>query len=112
MNEKIYTTDGGGTVFAKNKKRKRPMRSLFIFSMIIIPISSFALFYVYVNLSSFLMAFQIVGTGGKVRWTFDNFRFFFSEFKFEDSVLPEAIKNTLMTFGLNLITALVTSFLI
>lgn len=80
--------------------------------MVILPLLNFCVFYLYVNFNSFFMAFQMKTGKGDIRWTLDNFRFFFDEFRFENSVLTEAIINTMITFGVNLFTSLVTSFLI
>lgn len=102
----------GKTFRDRKKKNKNYMRIIFISSMIIIPLINFLVFYLYVNFNSFFMAFQMVDGKGNLRWTLNNFIFFFEELKLSDSVLPEAIANTLLTFGVNLITALVTSFLI
>lgn len=102
---------GNKRLFLK-KKKQNFIRSLFIFCMIVLPLLNFLVFYLYVNFNSFFMAFQMQTGKGEMRWTLDNFRFFFDEFNYADSVLPESIANTMITFAVNLFTALVTSFLI
>ncbi|MBQ3492960.1 MAG: sugar ABC transporter permease [Clostridia bacterium] len=64
------------------KKKIDVGQTIFIIAMLIIPIISFLFFYVYININSFLMAFQIPlydGLGG-VRWGFDNFEKIISQF--------------------------------
>lgn len=109
MNIRCFANENEGM---KNKKKRNWTRNLFILCMIILPLLNFLVFYLYVNFNSFFMAFQMKTGKGELRWTLDNFRFFFDEFRFENSVLLEAIVNTMITFGVNLFTALVTSFLI
>ena len=72
----------------------------FIFCMLILSIVSWAVFYVYKNLSSFTMAFQILegyGEGGKeiYRWGFDNFVKFWTEMTTVDKTMT-SFKNALM----------------
>ena len=64
------------------KKKKDAGQTIFIISMLIIPIISFLFFYVYININSFLMAFQIpLYDGlGSVRWGFDNFEKIIGQF--------------------------------
>ena len=69
----------------KEKLRKQKnMRSIkmhiFCYAMMFPAIASFIVFYVYVNFSSILMAFQVpVGAGGEFEWGFGNFSYFFRE---------------------------------
>lgn len=48
---------------------------LFIYCLILLPVLQFALFWVYVHIDSFVLAFQEHGTGG---FTFDNFKAVFN----------------------------------
>lgn len=86
------------------KKRKKidPMRVLFLICFTILPVVHFLVMYVFVNLNSFAMGFQ-QNAGGKVVWTLANFSRFFSELTVADSPIMEALKNTFLTFGINLI---------
>lgn len=90
--------------FKRNKKRRRPRlkRIIFITSFLLMPTLNFLIFYVYVNASSFLMAFQKTIDGQTV-WGFMNFQQFFAEFTTEGSEMAEAIRNTFITFGVKLI---------
>lgn len=90
--------------FKRNKKRRKPRlkRIIFIISFLLMPTLNFLIFYVYVNGSSFLMAFQ-KSIDGQTVWGFMNFVQFFQEFSTEGSEMAEAIRNTFITFGVKLI---------
>ena len=62
------------------KKRNKVKRIVFIVSFLIMPCMNFLLFYVYVNLDSFAMAFQRT-VQGELVVGFENFRLFFQEFE-------------------------------
>ena len=94
----------------KSAKRRKPVkigRVIFIISFLIIPTLHFAVFYVYVNLNSFTMAFQL-NKGGKVYWTLENFQRFFKEIATNGSDLGTAFKNTFITFIIHQIMFLVS----
>lgn len=87
----------------KQKKKKTKMSMLtisFILFGITLPIINWLVFYVYTNFSSIAMAF----TDGDGVLSFDNFLKFFQEFTMETSQIREALKNTLLTFGILVIT--------
>ena len=86
----------------KKRKKVNISRVIFIISFIILPIINFLLFYVYVNMDSFFMAFQTTKNGVTV-WTLENFARFFREFSLSTSTIRIAFKNTFLTFGINLI---------
>ena len=102
-------------VFGRVKKgnglhKREPIkigRVIFILSFLIIPTLHFALFYVYVNLNSFTMAFQI-NRGGTIYWTLENFQRFFHEIATNGSDLGMAFKNTFITFVIQQIMFLVS----
>ena len=81
------------------KKPVNKIRVLFILSCIVLPILNFLVFYVYVNLSSFTMAF----TDRNGAFSLDNFVRLYKEITEPDSPLQIALKNTLLTFGITLI---------
>lgn len=83
------------------KKRNKVKRIVFIVSFLIMPCMNFLLFYVYVNLDSFAMAFQRT-VQGELVVGFENFRLFFQEFENPDSQIVLAIRNTLITFCVTL----------
>ncbi len=79
--------------------RKKISRIVFMFSFLIVPAICFSVFYLYVNIDSFLMAFQRprYGTVKELIWTFDNFVRIGNLFSSaEGDVLGTAILNTLL----------------
>lgn len=61
-------------------KRKNLLKErAFIFSAIVIQLTVFAVFYVYCNFSSIIMAFQLRDVSGNVYWTFRNFTDIFAD---------------------------------
>lgn len=74
----------------------------FLISVFIIPVLNFIVFYVYVNLNSFLLAFQTT-TAGTTIWGFENFKIIFSRFSVSDNgELLIALKNTGIWCGFNI----------
>ena len=83
-------------------KPLRKRKYIFVFSMLILSVISWAVFYVYLNFSSIIMAFkEFVGyeSGKEVyRWSFANFERFWSEMTYNGwatSSFKAALKNTL-----------------
>lgn len=89
------------------KRRQKFLRALFIVSFMIIPVLHFAVFYVYVNFSSFIMAFQQPEKGALVFSGFKNFKWVIDRIingsTFEVDSLDIAFVNTFKTFGLNIV---------
>lgn len=81
------------------KKPVNKTRILFILSCVVLPVLNFLVFYVYVNLSSFTMAF----TDRNGAFSLDNFVRLYKEITEPDSPLQIALKNTLLTFGITVI---------
>ena len=77
------------------KKKVNPKRVLFILSCVTIPVISWLLQYVYVNLDAFTMAF----TDRTGTFTWDNFVRFWNEMQNRDSDIRTAFRNTFLTFG-------------
>ena len=79
----------------------------FILSFMIVPVISFLLFYVYVNIDSFIMAFQKPENGKLVFAEFDNFKWVIERIKngstYEIDDLNLAFKNTFLTFCVQMI---------
>ncbi len=84
----------------KNKKPINWIRVAFILFSILLPWVFFLVFYVYVNIDSIFMAFQ-TSDGA---WTVDHFVRAFKEFTSPDGELLIALKNTLITFAIGLVT--------
>ena len=86
---------------AKTNKKGSIKRGgrIFFYTMVAIPILQFLIFYVGVNINSFLMAFQNYdNSSGKeiITWTFDNFKQIFSADMGKD--LLKCLKNSLIYF--------------
>lgn len=87
-----------------NLKKKRPLsQKIFILCFILVPTVNFLIFYVYVNIDGFLMAFFKHEAGSSQRiWTLENFRLFFEELG-KGGDIRLAFINTFKTFLINLI---------
>ena len=57
----------------KLKRKSKLKKGLFMASFLAWPILNFFVFYVYVHLDSFTMAFQSPLPNGEVEWTFKHF---------------------------------------
>ncbi len=78
----------------QRKKKKEKSEVLFIISGLIIPILTFVIFYVIPNFSAFFMGFM--DRNGS--FSLENFRRVFETFAKPDGDLTIALKNTLLTF--------------
>lgn len=90
-------------VIARKKVKSKPKISrsvkLFILFATILPVCNWLIFYAYANASSFLMAF----TGSDGGWSLENFRRLANEFHLPTSDIRIALRNTLLTFGINFV---------
>ena len=96
------------------KKKINWIHILFILSFTIIPVVQFAVFYVYVNVSSIFMAFQRPENGKVIFVGFENFEWIFERF-LKGSTNPGedlqlALINTLKTFCVQIIMFTVGMF--
>jgi ABC-type sugar transport system permease subunit len=89
MNEKVI---------AKRMRIKNKKRTMFIVGMLSIPILQFLIFFVYVNINTIFMAFQ-VRVGSTVKWSTLNFERFFAELGSKPE-FSYGIRNSIL-FGLN-----------
>lgn len=82
--------------------------------MIIVPVLAFLFFYVYININSFLMAFQrpLYDGSGTIKWGFDNFKMFFSALSGADSEVWLALRNTLIFYCSGIFVRLPLSLII
>ncbi len=85
------------------RSRTRPKNSLnrkiFIVSLLILPIIQWLVFWLYVNINSFVLAFQTPRT---YEWTLSNFQQFWNELTREGGTIGVAVKNTFGYFLLNI----------
>lgn len=88
-------------------------KSIFIFSLLIIPIINFVIFYLIVNANSFVLAFQEYAGFGEYKVSVGQFLNIFADLKLlNDGKLFPAFKNTMMYFWINLLFTLPFSFII
>ncbi len=84
------------------QKKAAVKKYLFIFSIIGIQLINFAIFYIYVNANSILMAFKWSNSGGEY-WTLHAFEVMFSQFSNSGSEILIALRNTFIYFGLGVV---------
>ncbi len=91
----------------KKVSRAKKQEYLFVASLLAVPIVFFLIFWLYVNLDSFVLAFQRE-KNGKLYFTLDNFKAVFDEFLKGggEYQLLIALRNTLLFFFVNLIVVL------
>lgn len=82
------------------KKKMTKTRIAFILFACLPPVIDWLIHYVYANAASFGLAF----TGSKGQFSLENFVRLWEELKTPDSSIMVAIRNTLITFGLDLLT--------
>ena len=85
---------------ATKKKKASKKRMLFLAFCIVPPLLHFIIFYIYPNISSFFMAF----TNADGDPSFDNFVRFYKEIANPISDLRVGLKNTVITFGILVVT--------
>lgn len=90
--------------------KRNTVRGLFIAAMLAVGLIQFAIFWVYVNFDSILMAFQIKTKNGTV-WGFDNFTKFFHDFAIPDLELGLALKNTVLLYVVGTLIGLPVSLI-
>ena len=82
----------------KLTSKKEFDKNFFVFCFLAFPVLNFLVFYLYVNVDSFMMAFQrpVYGQGyGATEWGFDNFKQIFSLFQASNGgTLSIAFRNT------------------
>ncbi len=86
---------------AKERRIQMLKRIIFLVSFCILPIANFLMFYVYVNFSSFFLAFQ-TEIDGQTVWTLSNYLWVFQELGKASSDILLGLQNTLLTFCLNM----------
>lgn len=92
---------------AKKKKkisRRKISEYIFCYGMLLLPLVQFAIFYVWINSNSIIMAFQEFEgygeNGGEIfKWSLYNFQRFFNEWSNPNSVIVSALKNTFKYFA-------------
>lgn len=108
MDQKNVTVAGKRTKFNRKYFEER----FFICTMLVTAVVNFLIFWVYLNFSSILLAFQSIDVNGKTHWTLDNFQMIFSELTGAESVIAVALKNTMIFFVANLFIVMPVSVLL
>lgn len=84
-------------------------KHVFVYAMLAVAIAHFAVFYVYVNLDSFLLAFKDQHTGA---WGMSNFTLFINDVKRgAQSEILLNLKNTLLYFAAGLLSNMISLLL-
>lgn len=92
----------------KGYRKRKAMDALFYISFMIVPVTAFLLFYVYVNVDSLIMAFQKPKDGHLVSAGFENFKWLFEKLRTgglaggSDNIRIAFI-NTFKTFGVQIV---------
>ena len=100
------------------KTKRKIKKYLFVYSLLAYSLISFAIFYVYINFKSILLAFQNVDALGNTTFAyFDNFKKFFAFFSENatDPTIKTGITNSIKTYFIGLIgqpICVLTSFYI
>ena len=80
-----------------NKQKPRKGQKIFLVCMLAIPIVNWLVFWLYVNLSSILLAFQI-DVAGEMQWSLQNFETFWQHLTDKGNQLNISLKNTMLYF--------------
>lgn len=106
-----------GTYGGKKKRRvkQKTLREwIFAYGMLLLPLIQFAIFYIWINANSIIMAFRDFtwdDDGNEIYvWSMTNFSRFFKEWSNPESVIVEALLNTLKYFAAGVIMVPVTFF--
>lgn len=99
----------------KTSKQRQRKKYLFVYLMLLPAFINFAVFYVGVNINSFIMAFQVpVGIGSDgfvIEYSFENFTRIFRELAVDSNDITIAFWNTLLYFITNLLITVPLSYL-
>ena len=95
--------------------KKKFDRNFFVFCFLVFPVVNFLIFYLYVNVDSFLMAFQrpVYNQGyGATKWGVENFTQIFNLFQTSNGgTLGIAFRNTIIFYGAGMIIGMPISIL-
>lgn len=96
----------------KNFGKEELQKHLFLFTIFLIPMAAFFVFWLYVNLQSILNAFR-VESNGEVVWSFINWKYFWEDLTRSGSMVDMALilRNTLIFFFTNVGVILPISFI-
>ena len=89
--------------FLTDKRKTAIAKHVFCYTLLIVPIIHFCIFWLAVNINSFILPFQDEITG---QFTLDNFKYIFALFE-KGGELVLALKNTILYYIQHMITAFV-----
>ena len=98
-----------GTI--KRRKQIDWKKYVFFFFILVIPITQFLVFYVFINFRMITMSFERYENGEWIWNNVQNYKDFFFQLKYEDA-LGFAIKNSLLRYGLSLIITMPVSIIV
>lgn len=120
MSEEVLTAELPAADSAPPKKKKKLTKRkigeyVFCYGMLLLPLIQFAIFYIWINSNSIIMAFQEFDgyndNGGELfKWSLYNFTRFFNEWSNPTSVVVSALKNTFKYFAAGLCMVPVSFF--
>lgn len=88
----------------KSLKKKPVKDGTFILSILILPLISFAIFYVFVNFNSFLLAFRKIDIAGEYSWVgLNNFKEFFTGTLANGAAWPSFLRSIKMWWTVTII---------
>ena len=109
MSEEVLTAELPAEDSTPPKKKKKLTKRkigeyAFCYGMLLLPLIQFAIFYIWINSNSIIMAFQEFDgyndNGGELfKWSLYNFTRFFNEWSNPTSVVVSALKNTFKYFA-------------
>ena len=93
----------------KKRSMKKRSQTIFLICMLTVPFLQWLIFWLYVNLSSIVLAFQDPRTGAL---TFENFRLFWEGLTSPYGEIKIAVRNTLIYFATSVVVMMPLSFII
>ncbi len=97
----MVSAQRGGMMKNKTMFNKKGMK--FAHICLILPLIHFAIFYVYLNFQSIMLAFGYPVNGGSWTFTFEYFRQFFVEISLPDTPIYRSLVSTLLFFSASLL---------
>jgi len=89
---------------ASRMKKAQNKRIAYCYAMLAWPLLLFLVFYVYLNLSSFALAFQYYYIDGTTEWAgIVNFKAFLSQLTQDGALLRTSLINSLLMYAINLV---------
>lgn len=106
LSQKLYAkTHKNGVRKTRSMSSERRLDMIFYASLVALPLLQWLIFYFMVNFNSFFLAFKSYTSLGNEQWVgFENFRRAWSDLTLKNSNLSNAFINSLLSYGLGLLT--------